>query len=187
VGPSAYWRPCKRHWEPGTLFAERRGGGMADAAVLNTAARKGVRVRLPPSAPILGTDPGLYSTETIGRTNLHGRAIEASKLQDGHTHSWTNLFIVELAGAKQPTGRRPTSRPVYRPPGVLPLRPSVARQARRSRPPRRFERFSFSARAGTATDVSSPKTIAASRTSRSAGADLGAPLTTGMPSLTALR
>ncbi len=60
-------------------------------------------------------------------------------------------------------------------------------QARRSRPPSRFDRFSFSSRAPTTKDGSSPNTIAASLTSRSAGADRGAPRTTGMPSLTALR
>jgi hypothetical protein len=168
--PGHIWRIASRGtWDPvDGLRCRSRSGGRADAADLKSAARKGVRVRIPASALLArrkenGRRVGTWLGENrVGPTTVSITA-ESGAAVKSLTKESVRARTAELRGIGQ-----------------------VSRlYDRRRRPPILLCRRSPSA--GTRVTAPSLNDDAASRASRSAAVERGAPRTIGTPSLTALR
>jgi len=158
----------------------RRGGRAARGLAQRMAARLlPVRVPLRLELHVLqeANEPWLGGSGRGFRRRMERRDVPRDERTDARSPVGTS--VVTRADGRTGDGRTGgTAR-------SAPVRCEGGRRQRRSSPPRP-PRF-FSAGAAAAAAPSDPNASDASRFSRSAAADRGAPLTTGTPSLTALR
>ena len=167
----------------------------ADAADLNSAARKGVRVQIPAPAPCRA---GMHASRRPALRRPGCRQRDTSLVPQPIASLLMRPLRLPYGGPNRThrsPGGDPTGPPAFssfsassRDDALPPADPTqvdgrpICQRRRRNRPPER--RSSVDA---TAAIPSGPKALVRSRANRSAATDRGAPITTGIPSLTALR